>query len=161
MIKVDLRQILIIVSLLILSVSNSVSQSVRSKCKPVDSSVGTMWGKQNIVLREYGIFKLIRGTVRDEERPLAGVLVELYDKPEGLLLPPMERERLKAKQKRIGACETGEDGQFSFANIPSGKYELRFSKADQWDSTSVYIVVDPKNKRGTRKKLIVRLHISQ
>jgi hypothetical protein len=58
---------------------------------------------------------------------LAGALVEVYDKPEGLLLCWKEREAIKSKQRKIAACVTGNDGEFCFDKIPADKYELRCS----------------------------------
>jgi protocatechuate 3,4-dioxygenase beta subunit len=92
-------------------------------------------------------------------RPLEGVLVEVFDKPEGLLLDWRQREALKAQQFRIAACITGPDGEFHFKNIPPGNYELRSSKPIEWNSTSIYVVVDPQNQ-NRKSKIVVPLEPS-
>jgi len=55
---------------------------------PASPDQKTSWGQQNVVIKEDEIFKSLRGkvVVAANEQPLAGVLVEVYDKPEGLLM---------------------------------------------------------------------------
>jgi hypothetical protein len=89
------------------------------------------------------------------------VLVEVYDKPEGLLLGWKEREARKNKQRKIAACLTSNDGEFCFDKIPSGKYELRCSKPAEWNCTSVYVIVDSKQRISSTSQILVPLHISQ
>jgi hypothetical protein len=140
-----------------------VLSSKRScKCSPAAASDQTNWGNGNVIIKKEQLFKSLRGTIiaAGDLKPLAGVLVEVYDKPEGLLMDFRERESRKAKQRRIAACITGADGQFCFDNIPFGKYELRSSKPIEWNPTSVYVVVDPKNPRSVRSKLTIDLHLS-
>jgi protocatechuate 3,4-dioxygenase beta subunit len=132
-------------------------------CSPASGSDQTSWGHRNVIIKKDQAVKSLRGKVivAANGQPLEGVLVEVYDKPDGLLLDWKERESRKAQQKRIAACITGADGQFCFANIPPGKYELRSSKPVEWDPTSIYIVVAPRNRRSVRSPLTVELHASQ
>ena len=60
-------------------------------------------------------------------------------------------------QKRIAACMTDETGRFSF-KVPSGDYELRFSKSPEWDVTS-YCIKVRKWPFTSRRRLVVYLQI--
>jgi len=137
----------------------------REKCRCSTASVDqkTSWGHQNVIIKEDGIFKSIRGRVvlAINEQPLSGVLVEVYDKPEGLLLSWQEREARKTQQRRIAACVTGVDGRFSFPKVPSGEYELRCSKPIEWDPTSAHIIVRPEDPHSKNSKITVPLQASQ
>jgi hypothetical protein len=153
----------VIVALLIVILSGASASSHKGNCKcsPASSSDQTSWGHQNVIIKKEEVFKSLRGKVvtGSDGKPLGGVLVEVYDKPEGLLLDWREREARKAQQRRIAACVTGADGQFCFVNIPAGKYELRSSKRSGWDPTSLYVAVAPRD--GVRSKIIVSLQASQ
>lgn len=150
-------------TLLVLLSLSSHPQKEKCKCLPASPDQKTSWGQQNVVIKEDEIFKSLRGkvVVAANEQPLAGVLVEVYDKTEGLLMDWKEREAKKAQQRRIAACVTGVDGEFSFPKIPAGKYELRCSKPIEWNSTSAYVIVAPKDPHSTSSKVIVPMHISQ
>jgi hypothetical protein len=95
-----------------------------------------------------------------DSQPLAGVLVEIYDKPEGLLMDWKERERTSAPQHRIAACVTGEDGEFCFPRIPAGKYELRFSKPIEWNAVSIYVILAPRDAQSTDSELSVPIGLA-
>jgi protocatechuate 3,4-dioxygenase beta subunit len=142
-----------------------VNPLYNSSCKCEQPAPGdrTHWGQENVIIKEEQIFKTIHGKVSSwsNDRPLVGVLVEVFDRPEGLLLSWREREERKSKQRRIAACITGEDGEFCFANIPAGKYELRASKPVEWNATSIYVVVAPRNRKSTDAKLSVPMYLSQ
>lgn len=129
---------------------------------PASPDQKTSWGQQNVIIKEDEIFKSLRGkVVAANEQPLAGVLIEVYDKPEGLLMDWKEREARKAQQQRIAACVTRADGEFCFPKIPAGKYELRCSKPIEWNSTSPYVIVAPEDPHSTSSKIIVPMHLSQ
>jgi protocatechuate 3,4-dioxygenase beta subunit len=153
-----------IIALLILIATGLSASSHKGtcKCKPASSSDQTSWGQENVIIKKEEVLKALRGRVVSaaNEKPLAGVLVEVYDKPEGLLLDWKEREAKKPEQRRIAACITGPDGQFCFANIPPGKYELRSSKPLEWNPTSLYVAVEPRDPRSVRSKIMVSLHAS-
>jgi len=138
-------------------------QSEKCKCLPASPDQQTSWGQQNVIIKPDEVFKSLRGRVivAANEQPLAGVLVEVYDKPEGLLLDWKDREVKKAQQRRIAACVTGPNGEFCFGKLPAGKYELRCSKPIEWNSTSVYVIIAPKDPHSTTSKIRVPMQISQ
>ena len=150
-----------VTSLLMLLFLGSSAQTGDCGCNPDSADQITNWGKQNTIQKEAATFKSMSGKVVAGGKPLEGVLVEIYDKPEGLLMGWKERERRKSKQHRIAACVTGPDGEFCFPQIAAGRYELRGSKKFDWDATSVYVVIDPGSSRSTKRKLVMRMEMSQ
>lgn len=159
--KMRIKTILIAVILTTLCIFNSNAQTEKCGCQSAPADQMTAWGKQNIILREPDVFKLLIGKVTAGGKALPGVLVEVFHNPEGLLMDWKEREAMKSKQKKIAACVTNLNGRFCFPKLDPGKYEVRFSKAVGWDSTSIYIIVDPTSSHSKNKKLIVRMQISQ
>lgn len=151
------------VILFILSCLGSLLQKDDCKCSPPAPGVKTSWGQENVIIKRDEPFKFLHGkiTVSSDGKPLAGVLVEVYDKPEGLLLGWKERAVRKRKQRKIAACVTGNDGEFCFDKIPTGKYELRCSKPADWNCTSVYVVVAPHERRSLASQITVPMQISQ
>ena len=145
----------------ILCFVNSNAQTQKCGCKSAPTNQMTVWGTQNIILMEPDILKSIRGKVIAGGKPLSGVLVEVYNNPEGLLMDWKKREEMKSKQQKIAVCVTDIKGGFCFPKLFAGRYEVRFSKADDWDSTSIYVIVDPASSRSKSKKLIVRMQVSQ
>jgi protocatechuate 3,4-dioxygenase beta subunit len=151
------------VILFILSCLGSLLQKEDCKCSPPSPDFKTSWGQENVIIKLDEPFKSLHGkiTVSSDGKPLAGVLVEVYDKPEGLLLGWKEREARKSEQRRIATCVTGHDGEFCFDKIPAGKYELRCSKPADWNCTSVYVVVAPHERRSLASQITVPMQISQ
>ena len=151
------------IALLLLAVlSLNFSKTEKCRCRPASAEETTSLGQQNVIVKNEGVVQSLQGSVVvASQRPLEGVLVEVYDKPEGLLMDWKEREIRKPGQRRVAACVTGADGKFCFSKIPPGKYELRCSKSAEWNATSVYVVVDPKARHGTSSKMIVELQLSQ
>jgi hypothetical protein len=151
------------VIIFILSCLGSLFQKEACKCSQPPLEAKTSWGQENVIIKQDQPLKFLHGkiVVSSGETPLAGVLVEVYDKPEALLLSWKEREARKDKQRKIAACVTGEDGEFCFDKIPAGKYELRCSKPIEWNCTSVYVIVDPKQRDSLVSKIVVPMHISQ
>lgn len=139
------------------------SQKEKCRCVPASTEQKTSWGQQNVIIKPDEVLKSLRGkvVVAANDQPLAGALVEVYDRPEGLLMDWKEREVRKAQQRRIAACVTGADGQFCFSKVPAGKYELRSSKPGEWNSTSAYVIVAPEDPHSTSSKVIVPMHVSQ
>jgi protocatechuate 3,4-dioxygenase beta subunit len=150
------------IALLLLAVlSLSFSKTEKCGCLPASPNDTTSWGQQNVIIKNDGVVQSLRGiVVGGNRRPLGGVLVEVYDKPEGLLMDWKEREARKPNQRRVVACVTAADGEFCFSKIPPGKYELRCSKPVEWDSTSAYVIVAPKTWRSTSSKIVVPLQMS-
>src|SRR5262249_42143104 len=133
------------------------------KCSQPLPSDKTHWGQENVIIKEDRVFKALHGKIVSfaDNEPLRRVLVEVYDHPEGLLLGWKDREAGKAKQRRIAACITGEDGEFCFSNIPPGQYELCCSKPSEWNCTSVYVVVAPEKSGSVRSEIVILMHLSQ
>ncbi len=94
-----------------------------------------------------------RGVVRSLDGPLAGVLVEVLDHPELVLKEP---HTARTGQRRVAACLTGENGEFTLA-VPRGKYELRFSKDGGWNWTSMLIEV---SRLSFRRRLTVFMEVA-
>ena len=152
-----------IASLLLAVLSLSFSKTEKCRCLPASPTDTTSWGQQNVIIKNDRVVQSLRGIVVGavNQRPLGGVLVEVYDKPEGLLMDWKEREARKPNQRRVAACVTGADGEFCFSKMPPGKYELRCSKPVEWDSTSAYVIVAPKARYSTSSKIVVPLQVSQ
>jgi hypothetical protein len=150
-------------TLLVFLLLATYPQREKCKCLPPSPDQKTSWGQQNVVVKEDRILKSLRGKVviATNQQPLAGVLVEVYDRPEGLLMDWKEREARKTQQHRIAACVTGVDGEFCFPKVPAGKYELRCSKPIDWNSTSVYLIVAPGDPHSTKEKVVVPMQVSQ
>ncbi|RMG06910.1 MAG: carboxypeptidase regulatory-like domain-containing protein [Acidobacteria bacterium] len=146
--------------LLILFFFSSKAQAVGCGCRFASAAQTTFWGKENIILKEPHPVRLIQGKVIAGGRALSGVLVEIYDNPESLLMDWREREAMKSRQQRIAACVTSSNGKFCFPKLSSGRYEVRFSKATDFDSTSIYVIVDPTRSPNKGKKLIVEMQLS-
>ena len=128
------------------------------KCLPASKDQQTSWGQENVIIKPDEAFKQLRGKVlAPTEDALEGVLVEVYDKPEGLLMDWKERKARKVQQRKVAACLTGPNGQFCFSKLSAGQYELRASKPNGWNATSMYVVVDPKSAIS---EFIVPLHLA-
>jgi protocatechuate 3,4-dioxygenase beta subunit len=145
--------------LLLTAFSLSYSMPQKCKCQAASPDATTSWGQENLIIKNESAVNSLKGEIvggyRDE--PMDGVLVEVYDKPEALLMDAMERQARKPSQHRVAACVTGANGEFCFPGIPPGKYELRCSKPGGWNVTSLYIVVSSRTKRGNNSKLVVSL----
>ena len=124
----------------------------RSQCVP--STETTIYGgNDRIVIDERKPLRRIRGTVVTvfASEPWSGVLVEVFDHPEGLL---QTTSSAKASQTRLAACKTNHTGTFSF-DLPSGDYEVRFSYAN-CDVTSAVVRLR-KSLLVSRRSLVVKL----
>jgi hypothetical protein len=122
-------------------------------CQCAPTTQGTLWGGNNSLLINLSRpVRTIRGTAVafGDYKPLAGVLVEVYDHPE-ILQQNFSRDR--AGQRRLVGCLTDDTGAFSF-HLPPGDYELRLSKSYEWDVTSVCIRVS-KSLFSSRKRLVI------
>jgi hypothetical protein len=124
------------------------------QCKPAADTRTTDWGHQNVVMIHSEPLRTLTGFV------IAGypgvskedVLVEVFGHPE-LALGGVQT---RSGQKRLKACVTQRDGQFSF-DLPFGKYEVRCSKPVEWNCTSVIVTL---SKKGASKGLNVRLEVA-
>jgi hypothetical protein len=132
--------------------------------KPITGET-THWGNSDVIVQEDKIFKSIRGVVqRPDGSPMPDTLVEIYNRPEGLLLDWRERKERDSRQHRIAACKTGDDGNFCFVNIPPGKYELRSRKPTEkccgWDTTRAYIILNPRKRNSTSAEIETLMNLS-
>lgn len=152
------------IAVLLLTVC-SLSYSMTSKCKclPAAPDATTSWGQENVIIKNEDVVNSLKGEVLVDgsgDGLRGGVLVEVYDKSEALLMDAMEREARKPNQRRVAACVTGTNGEFCFPGIPPGKYELRCSKPGGWNVTSIYVVVSSRTKRSNNSRLTVTLQLS-
>ena len=130
-----------------------------SRCKCATSHESTREGaNENIVLVEREKHHRLEGIVRTVNgETLPGVLVEVFNKPEYLLLSYPESEEKKKGQKRLMGCVVGADGKFCFPDLPPGKYELRFSMAGGWNQTHVYVIIAPRSQKASKDGLDVSM----
>jgi hypothetical protein len=99
------------------------------------------------MLSPRGIVKALDGS------PLEGVLVEVFDHPEVAL---KGGPRAQGVQHRLSACMTDETGTYEL-KLPSGKYEIRFSKSGGWQCTSTLVHV---RWFAFRRHLDVVMHVA-
>ena len=115
---------------------------------------------ENVVIVEREKYHRLEGIVRTVNgATLCGVLIEVFDKPDYLLLSYPDSEEAKKGQKRLRGCVVGTDGKFCFGDLPLGKYELRFSKAGGWNHTQVYVIVAPPNQKASKDRLDVSMQL--
>ena len=86
------------------------------------------------------------------------IVVEIYSYAGG---DSNEGVKNALAQKRIAACITGEDGEFSFPHIKHGKYLLRAGARESRGINETYIilVVDPHLKKDDGKGLRLPLYV--
>jgi len=102
----------------------------------------------------------MRGVVLDQSgSEMNNILVEVFDHPEGLLLPYPRNKEAERKQRRIAACKTGTRGRFCFVRLPYGEYELRCSFQTGWDVTHVYVHIAPNHLKGRNRELKVQMKL--
>ena len=152
------RIFLALIFLILLSVS---APSQIDRCSPIEKKETTHWvGNLEMVFVEKRVFGRLQGlVVTPDGGLLKNALVEVFTKPEYLLIEKPVDKRGRSNQRRIAACRTGINGRFSFPNLPPGSYELRSSSDDTmtgWNVTQIYIVVNPR----VRKKSDLRVNMS-
>lgn len=130
------------------------------QCLPAGADQKTSWGNMNVVLRHPDPMRGPNGVVviPYTKTPLQGVLVEVFDHPERVFNEKGEANSNRIQNRRA-ACLTSADGRFAF-NLPTGRYEVRCSKAHGWDATSVLVEIS-KSRRAKRSGLKIALHVSQ
>jgi hypothetical protein len=132
--------------------------SLQCVCTKPGPTETTHWGgNEEIVFKEKMVYRSLRGVVQSGGRPIRDALVELFDRPD-YLLDPKRREE-KAKQLRIAACKTGEDGKFCFRNVHRGRYELRASVDSGWNVSHIYVIVRPDSQRASRASIEVPIGV--
>jgi hypothetical protein len=130
------------------------------RCAPINNGEVTHWTGNRTELFisiEKVTYRQLKGKVLTSTNgaPFSGVLVEVFNNPDYLL--PNHSFR-REKQIRVAACRAGNNGNFCFADLSSGEYELRVSsdqRTVEWNTSQVYVVVD--REKGKRKDLIVAM----
>jgi protocatechuate 3,4-dioxygenase beta subunit len=136
------------------------SSGERCKCSPAVGETTRSGANEHIVMGEKRKHTRIAGTVRDVNgKIIPDVLVEVFDKPDYLLLSYPQNVEKQTPQRRIAACVARDDGQFCFANIPAGRYEVRFSKNGDWNHTSLVVSVAPRGPSATKRNLEITMHV--
>jgi len=92
-----------------------------SQCRPTNEK--TAWGGHSPGrLREPAPMRDVHGIVKSlDDKPLNGVLVEVYDHPEVL---DVDSTPTRTGQRRIAGCITDKTGTFTLSVLP-GHYEVR------------------------------------
>ena len=124
--------------LIVLLVGSVVVSQAQTRCACMVSDESTRSGaNESIVIAEKERYRQLEGVVKDVNgQVMPDVLVEVFDKPDYLLLSYPESERKRKEQKRLAGCVVSSDGRFCFRALPPGNYELRFSKDGGWKHTS-------------------------
>jgi hypothetical protein len=128
------------------------------KCKQAGDEDRPRGG--NFVLAGEGRFKAIYGTVlsrkgRDGKfKPLGDVVVELYSYSGGA--NQEEVGKAVREQKRVAACMTGGDGEFSLPGLKPGRYLLRAGSrvSDEYDDVYAILTIDPSRPLSELKILL-------
>ena len=144
---------------LLLSLILFLQGSYGSRCRCAASNEPTRDGaNENVVIVEPEKYRQLAGVVQDTRgQILPDVLVEVYDKPEYLLLKYPESVEKKKAQRRLAGCVVGADGKFCFRGLQPGKYELRFSKAGGWNHIQVYVVIAAAKQKASNRSLEITM----
>jgi|HubBroStandDraft_6_1064221.scaffolds.fasta_scaffold133564_2 hypothetical protein len=138
----------------------SVSSSALGDCdcRGVTNGETTHWGGNRRIEMEYKIdLKVMRGGVESGQKPIQGVLMEVFANTESSLPDPSNGNQENLSRSRVAACRTGADGKFCFRHLASGKYQLRSSIGSGWDVTFVNCVVN--TKTGKNEQIDVPMHV--
>lgn len=148
----DTRPLLIFIGSLVGLTAPAVATA---QCSPAPEAKTIWGGNMHPINREAKPVKSIHGTAQDQlGAPLANVLVEVYDHPELMATDPSAPPK---GQTRIAACMTNSTGTFSL-NAPPGQYEIRVSKSDEWDVSSVLVAVRSSAK-PSKKGIVVTMKL--
>jgi hypothetical protein len=133
----------------------------RCSCKKVESWEKAEGGWMYPPVIEKKTLKSIHGQVHNANgEPLAGVFVEVFDNPSARLERGVGPADLAKKQQRIAVCKTVGDGRFCFASIPSGSYEVRYTKDPSYETKSVIVTIGQNNHGSSKKEIDVLLEVS-
>jgi hypothetical protein len=95
----------------------------------------------------------LRGVVLDPNKsPLAGAEVSIFDNPEWIRKGSFS----ESAHKLIASASTGSDGKFDFKQLPSGRYDVRFS-ARGFNDMHYYVVVKSHSLRNKRFVIVLPL----
>jgi protocatechuate 3,4-dioxygenase beta subunit len=132
-------------------------QQMSSQAKETTHWVGNL---QIVNIKKKPLQNLSGIVKQPDGKPLKGALVEVFTKPEYLLVETPVDKRGAPNQVRIAVCKTKENGRFSFTNLPAGKYELRSSSSDSatgWNVTQIYVILNPKNRK--KEQIVVEMSL--
>jgi hypothetical protein len=128
------------------------------KCKQAGDEDRPRGG--NFVFSGEGKFKAIYGVVLSRKEtagtfePLGDAVVELYSYSGGANREDVSKA--VREQKRVAACLTGGNGEYSFPEIKPGRYLLRAGSrmSDKYDEVHAILTLDPS---GLPSKLTILL----
>jgi len=140
--------------LILLFTLTGLAPAQRHGCTKVPFTTATRWGgNQRIVidLRNKPV-RTVRGTVTGPGEGIYKTLVQIFPQK------PSNPHSLTSGQENglpIAACETGDDGAFTFSLLP-GEYELLMSQNAGVDVTAVLVTV----KRGWHSSRTIRAEMT-
>ncbi|MBP7867598.1 MAG: carboxypeptidase regulatory-like domain-containing protein [Acidobacteria bacterium] len=130
--------------LLLLSAATPRAQS-DCDCRKVGNDVVTTWGVKPYAIELPDTYPSLEGKVADSAGDAVdGALLEVFDHPEAGSWFRGSAPSGKARQKRVAACRTGEEGCFRFS-LSAGEYELRVSRPG-FDAVVLRVKVKPGGK---------------
>jgi len=119
--------------------------STKEEATPITLTAGQEQTETNISLPERGLYK-IRGTViaRSDKRPLKGFNVTLKRKDKLSSL-----NALGPSSERLNTDTTGEDGSWSFKDLPEGAYTIKVESSYEYEeqATKTDSGKEPKRKK--------------
>ena len=147
----------------VLLTSAIICSAQKCGCSPAPNE-RTYWvGNLHPILIRRGPYRQVRGTItRPDGTPFPNALVEVFTKPEYLLIDKPVPKQGRPNQRRLRACRTGPDGKFCFVGLRAGRYEVRSSSDDTrtgWNASSAYVIVNSKGRRSSRLKIEMSLGI--
>jgi len=105
------------------------------------------------VTKKYTV-REFRGIVLDPTKsPLPGAEVSIFDNPEWIR---KGRSFSDTEPKLITSAKTDSDGKFDFKQLPSGRYDVRFS-ARGFNDMHYYVVVKSHSLRNKRFVIVLPL----
>jgi hypothetical protein len=147
----------IILTLLLFFNLGGARQDSSCRCRKAPPDEITLGSSTLVDLRPQRIAKVNGQVLAYGDIPLEDVLVEVFTRPDLRSWTARSSPAMERRQKRVGACLTGENGNFCISGIHAGKYELRVSKSGLTLVSGV-IIVDPRRKIGA--KLVVHMSMA-
>ena len=102
----------------------------------------------------------VRGVVVDPSgAPINGALVEVFDHPEVRFISGPDEDK-EIKQHKLAEFKTGPDGKFKFPNLAAGKYELRCTGVQYFNTLSAIVTLKPKRTKHPSNGIVLKLSLS-